>query len=64
MEERTKMEFRDYLKKCVKFVESMSDRGILAGMGELIDAKKKAWVKANLKKDTAFLLKVRLEQEK
>jgi predicted nucleotidyltransferase component of viral defense system len=64
VEKRTKMEFRDYLKKCVKFVESMSDRGILAGMGELMDAKQKAWVKANLKKDTAFLLKVRLEQEK
>jgi predicted nucleotidyltransferase component of viral defense system len=64
VEKRTKMGFRDYLKKCVKFVESMSDRGILAGMGELMDAKQKAWVKANLKKDTAFLLKVRLEQEK
>jgi predicted nucleotidyltransferase component of viral defense system len=63
VEKRTKMEFRDYLKKCVKFVESMNDRGILAGMGELMDAKQKAWVKANLKKDTAFLLKVRLEQE-
>lgn len=64
VEKRTKMEFRDYLKKCVKFVESMSDRGILAGMGELMDEKQKAWVKTNLKKDTAFLLKVRLEQEK
>jgi predicted nucleotidyltransferase component of viral defense system len=63
VEKRTKMEFRDYLKKCVKFVESMNDRGILAGMGELMDAKQKAWVKANLKKDTAFLLKVRLEQD-
>jgi predicted nucleotidyltransferase component of viral defense system len=64
VEKRTKMEFRDYLKKCVKFVESMGDRGILAGMGELMDEKQKAWVKTNLKKDTAFLLKVRLEQEK
>jgi predicted nucleotidyltransferase component of viral defense system len=64
VEKRTKMEFRDYLKKCVKFVESMGDRGILAGMGELMDEKQKAWVKANLKKDTAFLLKLRLEQEK
>jgi len=64
VEKRTQMEFRDYLKKCVKFVESMSDRGILAGMGELMNEKQKAWVKANLKKDTAFLLKVRLEQEK
>jgi predicted nucleotidyltransferase component of viral defense system len=64
VEKRTKMAFKDYLKKCVKFVESLSDRNILAGVGELISAKQKAWAKANLKKDTAFLLKLRLEQEK
>jgi predicted nucleotidyltransferase component of viral defense system len=64
VEKRTQLEFKDYLKKCVKFVESMSDRGILAGIGELIDNKQKAWIKANLKKDTAFLLKLQLEQEK
>ncbi len=64
VKKRTKQEFKDYLKKCVKFVESMSDRGILAGIGELIDDKQKAWIKANLKKDTVFLLKLRLEQEK
>lgn len=64
VEERTKMSFQDHLKKCVKFVESLSDRSILAGVGELIDAKQKAWAKANLKKETAFLLKLRLEQEK
>jgi predicted nucleotidyltransferase component of viral defense system len=64
VEKRTKMNFRDYLKKCVKFVESMSDRNILAGIGELIDAKQKAWIKSNLKKDAVFLLKARLEQEK
>jgi len=64
VEKRTKMGFQDYLKNCVKFVESLSDRNILAGVGELIDAKQKAWAKANLKNDTAFLLKLRLEQEK
>ena len=61
---RTHQDFGDYLMKCVAFVESMNDCGILAGIGELIDDKQKAWVKANLKKDTAFLLKVRQEQEK
>ena len=42
---------------------SMSNRNILAGMGELIDAKQKAWIKSNLKKDALFLLKVMIEQE-
>jgi predicted nucleotidyltransferase component of viral defense system len=64
VEKRTHMELGDYLTKCAAFVEAMNDRGILAGIGELIDEKQKAWVKANLKKDTAFLLKVRQEQEK
>jgi predicted nucleotidyltransferase component of viral defense system len=64
VEKRTKMDFKEYLKKCVKFIESISDRGILAGIGELVDDKQKAWAKANLKRDTAFLLKLRLEQEK
>jgi predicted nucleotidyltransferase component of viral defense system len=64
VETRTKMAFREYLKKCVKFIESASQRGILHGMGELLDEKQKAWVKTNLIKDAAFLLKVRLAQEK
>jgi hypothetical protein len=33
-------------------------------MGELLDEKQKAWAKTNLRKDTVFLLNVRLEQEK
>jgi len=63
VERRTKSDFKDYLEKCIKFVEALSDRAILAGIGELIDARQKAWIKIHLKKDTAFLLKVRLEQE-
>jgi len=42
---------------------NMLDRNILSGMGELMDEKQKAWVKNNLKKDTIFLLKIRLETE-
>lgn len=63
VEKRTKMSFVSYLRKCIKFVESLSDRNILSGMGELMDEKQKAWVKNNLKKDTIFLLKIRLETE-
>ena len=64
VEKRTKISFKEYLKKCIELTESLTDRSILAGMGELLDAKQKTWAKANLKKDAAFLLKVRLEQEK
>lgn len=64
IEKRTNMSFNEYLKKCIKFIESLPERSILAGMGELLDEKQKAWAKANLKRDVAFLLKVKLEHEK
>jgi len=64
VEKRTKIPFKEYLGKCVQFIESVSDRGILHGMGELLDEKQKSWVKANLRKDTVFLLKIRSEQLK
>jgi len=64
VEKRTEMKFADYLKKCIEFVENVPDRGILSGMGELIDEKQKAWIKSKLKQDTTFLLKLMLENEK
>lgn len=64
VEKRTKMEFIDYLKKCIEFVEKIPEKRILFGMGELINEKQKDWVKSKLKKDTIFLLKLLLESEK
>lgn len=64
VEKRTGMSFKDYLRKCLAFVENLNDRNILVGMGELLDEKQKTWARANLKKDTIFLLKIRLEQER
>ena len=64
VEKRTEMKFADYFKKCIEFVKNISDSGVLFGMGELINEKQKVWVKINLKKDTLFLLKLRLENEK
>jgi predicted nucleotidyltransferase component of viral defense system len=64
VEKRTGINFKDHLKKCIAFVESLSDRNILSGMGELLDEKQKAWAKIHLRKETVFLLNVRLEQQK
>ena len=57
VEKRVGVPFKDFLQKCVEVLEKLPDRGILAGMGELLDEKQKAWVKVNLRKDTIFLLK-------
>ena len=64
VEKRTKIKFVDYLKKCIKFIEGISSRNILSGMGELIDKKQKVWVKSKLQQDVIFLLKLMLDNEK
>ena len=64
VEQRTKTSFANYLKRCIDFLEDKSERGILSGMGELINEKQKSWVKSKLKKETIFLLKLMLENEK
>ena len=64
VKKRTKIKFVDYLKKCIKFIEGISSRNILSGMGELIDKKQKVWVKSKLQQDVIFLLKLMLDNEK
>lgn len=64
VEKRTEMPFKDLLQKCIEALEKLPDRDILAGMGELLDEKQKAWVKAKLRTETIFQLKLRLENEK
>jgi len=59
VEKRTKMKFKSYLRKCIKFVEQINEKHILAGMGELLDEKTKSWTKKNLKKDLLFLLRLK-----
>jgi predicted nucleotidyltransferase component of viral defense system len=60
IEKRTNMTMKEFLQKCINELESMSDRGILSGLGELLDAKQKIWAKEKLRTDTIFLLKMRL----
>lgn len=52
---------REYLERCVAFVENIPDNALLAGLGELIDEKEKIFVKTHLKNDTVFQLKLRVQ---
>jgi predicted nucleotidyltransferase component of viral defense system len=64
VEKRTNLPFKDFLVTCIAKLEKMPDRNILAGMGELLDAKQKAWAKAKLKTETLLFLKVMVSHEK
>jgi predicted nucleotidyltransferase component of viral defense system len=61
IETRTNMSMKEFLQKCSEALESMSDRGILSGLGELLDAQQKIWVKKHLRTETIFLLKMKLQ---
>lgn len=64
VEKRTKSSFKDFLRKCIDALSKLPERGILAGIGELLDGKQKAWVRAKLRDETIFQLKLKLENEK
>ena len=64
VEDRAGTSYKNFLGKCIRAIEAMEDESILAGMGELLDAKQKAWAKKSLKNDLIFLLKLALENEK
>jgi len=56
---RTGYDFKDFVARSIKILESVNNRSILNGIGELLDEKQKAWIKENLKNETIFLLKLR-----
>lgn len=60
VEQRTNMPFDAFIEQCIAALEKLPSRGILSGIGELLDDDLKAWAKENLKSETAFLLKLRL----
>jgi predicted nucleotidyltransferase component of viral defense system len=57
VEFRMKMAFADYLQKCIEHLESMSDKGLLQGMGELMDEKMKKFVRVEMRSELISLLK-------
>jgi hypothetical protein len=57
VETRMQMPYIDYIGQCIEKLESMSDRGLLQGLGELMDAETKTFVKTKLRKETISLFR-------
>jgi predicted nucleotidyltransferase component of viral defense system len=52
IETRMNMSYSKYLQACIDSLESMDDKGLLQGMGELMDDEMKKFVRTKLRKDT------------
>src|SRR5690554_1331933 len=57
IETRIRMPYSDYLQKCIDALEEMSDKGMLNGLGELMDDDSKKFVRTKLRTETITLLK-------
>lgn len=64
VEQRSAMPFKKLLQKTTEQLEEMENRNILVGLGEFLTESQKNWARANLRAETIFLLKARLESEK
>src|SRR3989339_112920 len=59
VEDRMGVSYTEFLKKCIDIMEKFDDSNVLAGQGELLlSGKQKAWVKAKLKSEVLFFLKL------
>lgn len=58
VEARMEIPLADYIQKCIDHLESMSDRGILNGLGELMDEDMKKFVRTKLRTETTSLLRL------
>ena len=63
VEGRSKMTFAELLAKCVERLETMNNRHILDGLGELLSEPQKDWAREKLRTETIFLLKALLASE-
>lgn len=57
VEERMQMPWSDYLQRCIDTLEKMNDRGLLNGLGELMDGEMKTFVRTKLRTETLSLLR-------
>ncbi|OGG88566.1 hypothetical protein A2592_02380 [Candidatus Kaiserbacteria bacterium RIFOXYD1_FULL_42_15] len=64
VEERSGLSFKETLEKAISQLESMNNKHILDGLGELLTDSQKDSARAKLKSDTIFLLKVMHSNEK
>jgi hypothetical protein len=57
VESRMETSLGQYIEACIQLLEGMSDKGLLQGMGELIDNKMKRFVRVELRSEVIRLLK-------
>lgn len=57
VESRMEMPLADYVQKCIDHLEAMSDKGMLNGLGELMDDDMKKFVRTKLRTETISLLR-------
>ena len=58
VEYRMKMPLNEYLQQCIDILESMSDKGLLQGLGELMEDNIKQFVQNEMRSETISLLKL------
>ncbi|NCT17043.1 MAG: hypothetical protein COZ75_06305 [Flavobacteriaceae bacterium CG_4_8_14_3_um_filter_34_10] len=58
VEERMKRPLADYLQDCIGYLEKMSNKNILQGLGEMLDEDLKKFVKTKLRLETIALFKI------
>lgn len=56
VELRMNMPFNEYLQKCIEQLESIPDKGLLQGMGELMDVRMKTFVRTKIRTEIIGLL--------
>ena len=56
VETRMKMALANYIQKCIDQLQSMTDKGMLNGLGELMNEEMKKFVRTELRKKTISLL--------
>ncbi|MFO7924713.1 MAG: nucleotidyl transferase AbiEii/AbiGii toxin family protein [Bacteroidales bacterium] len=57
VEARMQMPYADYIQNCIDRLESLSDRGLLQGLGELMDPEIKTFVKTKLRREAISLFR-------
>ena len=57
VESRMKMPLTEYLQQCIDLLESMNDKGLLHGLGELMEDSMKKFVQTKMRSETISLLK-------
>ncbi len=56
VEFRMQMPLAEYLQKCIDLLEKMSDKGLLQGLGEMMDDEMKQFVRSKMRVETIQLL--------